>query len=75
MNVIIINEQQVINEFQRLLRPYKFKSIQASDIQVALSDMGLKGYLSNNNLIILNPSEYLEKADCGCHNHARDEGW
>lgn len=75
LDVIVINEQQVINEFQRLLRPYKFKSIQASDIQVALYNMGVKGYLSHNNLVIMNPFEYLEKSDCGCHNHTRDEGW
>lgn len=59
LDVIVIDEQQIINKFKQLLKSYKFKIIQSSDIQIVFRDMGIKGYLSRDHLVIMNPYEYL----------------
>ena len=60
IDVILIDDQQVIIDFQDILNKYGFRTISLNDVQIALKEMGLKGYLTNNYLIILH-EEFLDK--------------
>ena len=60
IDVLVIDDHHIVKDFQSLLNLRGFKVLNISDIQIILRDMGVKGYLTpDNRLIIMNPSEYL----------------
>jgi hypothetical protein len=45
-----------------------------TDIQIILRNMGIKGYLTiNNHLVIMNPGEYLINKFCDCGRRSQED--
>lgn len=84
LDVIVIDDEQIAKDLKKILKPYRFKSIKISDLQIIFREIGLKAYITNDRIVIMKPQEYLKTVQnnnlsngkhSSCECNRKDEGW